>query len=141
MANLTNIIHAAINLSLDYDAKIAEARTALKGKTPEEIRETLLPIVAASPKYQVPVIDGERKAKGKKVLDKSHPKYETCRSMLSDIVADIVGKVVAKADQYEIPEELLAAALTLVKRAKQYDENIMRTLASQALAHAWTQVK
>lgn len=139
MANLTTIIHAAITLSLDYDAKIEEARTALKGKSPEEIRETLLPIVASSPKYQVPVIDGERKAKGKKVLDKTHPKYETCRSMLSDLVADIVGKTAAKADQYEIPEELLAAAMTLVKRSQKYDEKIMRTLAAQALAHAWTQ--
>jgi len=139
MANLTNIIHAAIELATSYEAKIAEARTALKGKSPEEIRETLLPIVAASPKYQVPVIDGERKAKGKKVLDKSHPKYETCRSMLSDIVADIVGKTAAKADKYEIPEELLQAALTLVKRSQKYDEKIMRTLAAQALAHAWTQ--
>jgi hypothetical protein len=28
--------------------------------------------------------------------------------------------------------------VTLVKRARGYDEKVMRTLAAQALAHAWT---
>lgn len=141
MSNITTIIHDAINIKASYEEKIEEARKALKGKSPEAIREILLPIVAANPKYQVPVVDGQGKAKGTKVLDKTAPKYETCRSMLSDLVADIVGKTANKGDKYEIPEDMLAAAAKLVKLAQGYDEKVMRSLAAQALAAAWLAAK
>ena len=135
---ITTIITEALDHVHAYDEAISQARELLKGKDRDTIKVTLLPIVAAYPKYAVPIVDGEGKAKGKKVMDGKHAKYKTASKALERLIDDIMGKAANKADQYEIPEELLAAAVTLVKRSRQYDEKVMRTLAAQALAHAWT---
>lgn len=135
---ITTIITEALDHVHAYDAAISQARELLKGKDRDTIKVTLLPIVAAYPKYAVPIVDGEGKAKGKKVMDGKHAKYKTASKALERLIDDIMGKTSNKAEQYEIPEELLAAAMTLVKRSRQYDEKVMRTLAAQALAHAWT---
>jgi hypothetical protein len=135
---ITTIITEALDHVHAYDAAIQQARELLKGKDRDTIKVTLLPIVAAYPKYAVPIVDGEGKAKGKKVMDGKHAKYKTASKALERLIDDIMGKAANKGEQYEIPEELLAAAVTLVKRARGYDEKVMRTLAAQALAHAWT---
>ena len=122
-----------------YGETIAFMRGKLKGKSEADVRATLLPIVAAH--YAVPVIDGEGKAKGTKVLDKAAPKYEAAKKALQRLVADIMGKGSDKGDKYEIPEDMLAAAAKLVKLAQGYDEKVMRSLAAQALAAAWLAAK
>lgn len=138
---LHTIITTAINHAVAYDEQITLARAELKGKSEGDVRTALLPIVAAHPKYNVPVIDGEGKAKGTKVLDKTAEKYETAKKALQRLVADIMGKTADKGDKYEIPEDMLAAAAKLVKLAQGYDEKVMRSLAAQALAAAWLAAK
>ena len=83
----------------------AEAVVALKatykGKSEAVVRTALLPIVAAWPKYNVPVVAGAGKAKGTMVMDSSAAKYETARSMLADMVAKVLSKRPKPSAKYE----------------------------------------
>jgi hypothetical protein len=72
-----------------YNEGIRTAREACAGQAPETIRAALLPLVAA--KYGVGVVDGERKAKGTKVLDASSARYNTAKSDLQRILKDLCG--------------------------------------------------
>jgi hypothetical protein len=128
-------VHAVLTAAFAYGAGIDALRTTYKGKSPEVIRGALLADVASFPKYAVPLVDGAGKAKGTKVLDKAHKNYEACRKALTRLVSDIVGKSSARAEEVEVPAELLAAAAKLAKLAAQYEG--ARSLASKALAQAF----
>ena len=127
--NVTNALAAAAA----YDAAVVALRKDFKGKAADDVRTGLLPHVAAF--YAVPVVDGAGKAKGTKVLDKEATKYEAARKALLRLTNDIVGATDGKAEEVEIPAELLAAAAKLAKLAAQYEG--ARSLASKALAQAF----
>lgn len=129
------IVHAALSAAHTYGEKIAALQAIYKGKKPEAVRAALLPQVASFPKYAVPVIPGEGKAKGTMVLDREHANYEACRKALGRLVKDIVGGGSAKAEEVEVPAEVLAAAAKLAKLCAQYEG--ARKLASTAIAQAF----
>lgn len=141
--NILNAVEAGKAALADYNAAIQAARPALKGKSEDAVRETLKPILSAF--YSVPLVEGQRKAKGTKVFDSTAPQYEAAKAALRKITEDLMGKGSDKADkpqaaQYEIPAELLKAAQALVELAKQYgdDDKVHRVLAAQAVALAFT---
>lgn len=132
--NLTVIIRNALNAAHSYGDSIQQARISLnKCKSSDEIRTILLPIVADY--YSVPVIEGERKAKGTKVLDKTAVKYEAAKKSLQRLVGDIVGDSAAKKEEIEVPRHIAALAAQLAKACMEYEQ--ARRIASTALSGAF----
>ena len=127
--NVTN----ALNAANAYNDAIVALRTDFKGKDADAIRLGLLPHVAAY--YAVPLVDGQKKAEGTKVLDKTHAKYEAAKKALQRLTKDIIGASSGAEEEIEIPAELLAAAAKLAKLANEYEG--ARSLASKALAQAF----
>lgn len=134
-------INAALDAAHAFATAVAEARKCpeVKGKDADGVREALLPIVAKY--YSVGLVDGQRKAAGRKVLDSAAESYEAANKALQRLTKAIMGEGSDKGDKYEIPEDMLAAAAKLVKLAQGYDEKVMRSLAAQALAAAWLAAK
>ena len=132
MTIATNV-HTALTAAATYSTAVDALRKDFKGKPTDAVRSGLLPHVAAF--YAVPVIDGEKKAVGTKVLDKAAPKYEAAKKALQRLTRDIMGDTSDKAEEIEVPAELLAAAAKLAKLAAQYEG--ARSLASKALAQAF----
>lgn len=88
---------------------IVALKLAFKGKRKDAVRTALLSIVAAWPKYSVPLVPGAGKAVGTMVMDSGAKNYETARSMLSDMVSAIVeGK--KPSFKYEFTRKQKAAA-------------------------------
>lgn len=116
----------ALNAASTYGDAINALRVDLAGVAREEVRTTLLPMIAKH--YAVEVVEGK--------LSKESAKYETARKALQRMVAAIcesAGKT--EADETEVPAELLAAAAKLAKLAAQYEGS--RKLAAKALALAF----
>jgi hypothetical protein len=138
IAKLTTSIHQALDAAFVYSEAIDEARKndALKGKSYEEVRELILPLVASFPKYSVPLVDGQRKSAGKKVLDSTHAKYEAANKAAQRLAKDIVGKSKGQQEELEVPEHIQALADKLTAACKKYEE--ARRLASTAIASAFS---
>jgi hypothetical protein len=94
-----SLIHTVIDAAFAYGSGIETLRAKYVGKTKDQVRAAIFADVASHPKYRVPLIDGEGKAKGSKVLDKAHANYEACRKALSRLVNDISGEVSAKREE------------------------------------------
>lgn len=139
MSNKTidQIIAEALEFAHLYGDAIETARAhpALKGKTPNELHPILLPLVAGHKRYGVPLIDGERKAKGTKVMDSEHPRYQAAKKALSRLIADIVGKSSGMSDEIAVPRHIAALAKQLAEACAEYEQ--ARKLASTALANAF----
>ena len=135
MQAFINAINAALNAANVYVDAIAEARNCpeVKGKSEEAVRAALLPVVAAF--YAVPLIDGDGKAKGRKVLDKAAPKYEAAKKALQRLLGDLMGKGSDKGEELEVPEHIAALAAKLAKACAEYEQ--ARKLASTAIAAAF----
>jgi hypothetical protein len=81
---------------------IVALKASFKGKSEAVVRTALLPIVAADKRYNVPVVASERpKFAGEMVMDSSAAKYETARSMLADMVANVLSKKAKPSAKYE----------------------------------------
>jgi hypothetical protein len=133
---LASNITLALNHALSYAQAIEDARKDAKGMTREAVRDVILPITSA--KFEVPLKDGEGKAKGTKVLDKDATKYEACKKATQRLLNDICGDASsAKKEEVEVPEELIEMAKKLAKLAKKYEG--AKSLASKAVAIAFAQ--
>jgi hypothetical protein len=134
-ASTQSTVHAVIKAAFEYAEGIEQLRKTFKGKERDAITKAIIGDVASYPKYLVPLVDGEGKAKGTKVLDKTHAKYEACRKALQRIVNDIMGKSSAAKEEIEVPAEILAVAAKLAKMCAEYEDS--RKLASTAVAQAF----
>ena len=117
-SNITNALKSA----LAYNDAIELARKDAKGMTHDQVRAVILPIVARNPKYGVPLIDGMGKAKGTKVLDSTHAKYETARKAVNRLLGDICGdKPVSSSgaqEQVVLPRGLVSNMVNKIIDAK-----------------------
>jgi hypothetical protein len=68
-----------------------------KGKRREFVIATLKPCIAKS--YDIKLIEGERKAKGTMVLDKSSANYEAARDALYVLVTAIKGRATSSSTE------------------------------------------
>ena len=128
-------VHAVIKAAFAYDEGIQELRVLYKRKSQETIHYALLADVASFPKYSVPLVEGQKKAAGKLVMDSKHENYQAAKKALQRIVADVMGKKGNRVEDVAIPAEMLAVAQKLAKLAKNYEGS--RSLASKALAQAF----
>lgn len=78
----------------------------LKRKSRDTVRTTLMPFVGAF--WNVKLVDGEGKAKGTKVFDKTAPKYENAKRDLYDLVKGICGvQSSGKKEPVTLPKKLV----------------------------------
>ena len=127
------LIIGACNLSDAFDDVIAEVKTRpeLRRKNASEVRAILLPIIATH--YGAPMNEEQTqmlKAKNVKL-------YEKANKRLQRIVEDLTGKKSKNEDALEVPPEVLAAAIKLVKLANQYES--AAKLIATAIASAKAQ--
>jgi len=79
----------------------------LKRKSPATVRTTIMPFVGKF--WSVALVDGEGKAKGSKVLDKTAPKYENAKRDLYDLVKAITGtQSSGKKEPVAVPKKLVS---------------------------------
>jgi hypothetical protein len=93
MSTKINSISSLVKLALDavatYNTGVDGLRAHLSKGTHAEARASLLPHVATY--YGTPLLDGQKKALGTKVLDKEHATYEASRKALGRLVHDVMG--------------------------------------------------
>jgi len=93
MSTKSNSISSLVKLALDavatYNSGVDGLRAHLSKGTHAEARAVLLPHVATY--YGTPLLDGQKKALGTKVLDKEHATYEASRKALGRLVHDVMG--------------------------------------------------
>lgn len=126
---LTNV-DVAIKARDAYMASLAKAREHFAGKSREDVRATLVPIVGEF--RGVRLVDGERKAKGQRVLDSSAKNYETAKRDLTRILADICGPVSADSapTKVKLSADEKAAARALLKACKACGGDVRRAIAA-----------
>jgi hypothetical protein len=103
-----------INVNLYCKSKVSKAQAiveltkALKRKSRETVRTTLMPLVGKF--WSVKLIDGEGKAKGSKVFDSSSENYENAKRDLYDLVVGICGKASSSGSKepVAVPKKLLS---------------------------------
>ena len=124
----------ACNLKDAFDDVIAEMKTRpeLRRKNAREVRAILLPIVATH--YGAPMNEEQTqmlKAKNVKL-------YEKANKRLQRIVEDLTGEKSKNEDAFEVPPEILAAAIKLVKLADEYESaaKLIATAIATAKAEA-----
>ena len=93
MSTKSNSISSLVKLALDavatYNSGVDGLRAHLSKGTHAEARAVLLPHVATY--YGTPLLDGQKKALGTKVLDKEHATYEASRKAIGRLVHDVMG--------------------------------------------------
>ena len=102
------------NVNLYCKSKVSKAQAvveltkALKRKSRETVRATLMPLVGKF--WGVALVDGEGKAKGSKVFSTDAPKYENAKRDLYDLVVGICGKASSSGSKepVAVPKKLLS---------------------------------
>ena len=136
--NILKAVEAGKAALAQYNDAIRAARPALKGKSEDEVREALKPILSAF--YAVPLIEGQRKAKGTMVFDAAAPHYEAAKAALRKVTEDLMGEGSDKADKAQaeeliVPRHIAALAAQLAEACAEYEQ--ARKLAATALAKAF----
>ena len=106
------------NVNLYCKSKVSKAQAivdltkALKRKSRETVRATLMPLVGKF--WTVKLVDGESKAKGSKVFDSSAENYENAKRDLYDLVVGICGKASSSGSKeaVAVPRKLLSNITT-----------------------------
>ena len=119
-------VTAALTAAHAYDEAIQALRKDCKGMEREAVREAMLPVVAAHPKYKVEVVDGK--------LNPESPKYEAARKFLLRLLNDVCPSSETK-EEVAIPAAILKAAKELALLCSEYEG--AKSLASKALATAF----
>ena len=102
------------NVNLYCKSKVSKAQAivdltkALKRKSRETVRTTLMPLVGKF--WTVKLVDGASKAKGSKVFDSSAENYENAKRDLYDLVVGICGKASSSGSKeaVAVPRKLLS---------------------------------
>ena len=97
----------------------------------------------AAARHNCPLVEGQRKAKGRMVLDSSAPSYEAAKKSRQRALEALTADADAKsnkseagvAEEIEIPAEILAAAAKLAKLCNEYEG--AKKLAAKAVATAF----
>jgi len=79
----------ALKLMDQLEIDLSELQAYFEGDSPELVRASIIWTVAEH--YKVPVVEGQRKAAGTYVLDKTAPNYETAKKRLQRLVLKIIG--------------------------------------------------
>ena len=120
-------------------AVVAEFQRRWAEKSADEVRTLVLPLIGKI--YNVPIVTSEsNRNKGQMTLDRSAPHFETAKTALRDMVADIVqsGKGSGKSnktEEVEVPAHIAALAAKLAAACSEYEGS--KRLAAQAVAEAF----
>ena len=79
----------ALRLMDQLEIDLSELQAYFEGDSPELVRASIIWTVGEH--YKVPVVEGQRKAAGTYVLDKTASNYETAKKRLQRLVLKIIG--------------------------------------------------
>ena len=139
MSTLRNSVFSALSTAdkfgKDIDAIRADSAVQAVITDRDALRYLLLPHVAA--KRGCAVVPGERKAKGKMVLDSASPNYNTTKSDLDRLVKAVMGATSGKGETetLTVPRHIAELAKALAEACNEYEQ--ARKLASTAVAAAF----
>lgn len=121
-------------------AIVAEFQRRWAEKSADEVRTLVLPLIGKI--YNVPIVTSEsNRNKGQMTLDRSAPHFETAKTALRDMVADIVqsgkgsGSKSNRAEAVEVPAHIAKLAAALAAACNEYEG--AKRLAAQAVAEAF----
>lgn len=103
------VVEEGKKLFAQYNEHITALRGDCEGMDRDQARQAL--IVPIAEFYGCPVQDGERKAKGTKVLDKEHAQYENARKALQKLLDDVVGTASNHKTPAKAPAKLTASII------------------------------
>lgn len=127
-------------------AVVAEMAHRHGKKSADEVRMLVLPLIAKL--YSVALVRSEsNRNKGELTLDRDAPNFATAKTAWRDIVADITGAQkrgagkgkASTSQKFDVPADVMAAALKLVALVQQYDldDAGLKALAATAVADAF----
>jgi hypothetical protein len=103
-------VHSALESVTVYQQKV-DALKALCANV-EDVRGTILPYVASF--YAVPLVDGQRKAIGRKVMDSTAEKYITAKQAWMRLSTAIEGNKPKDTVAVPVSKKLVAAGTAMV---------------------------
>ena len=108
---IKNAVHATLRIVGEYEEKLAVLKRVCAKTT--DVSATILPYVAEF--YGVPLVDGQRKANGRKVMDGQHEKYVTAKQAWIRL-AKAVGNKPKSTETVAVPvsKKLVAQGVTMV---------------------------
>ena len=103
--SIKSIVLSLKGATTQAQTDVNDLATKFAGKSRDDIRTTLLPIVGEA--YKVALIDGKGKATGTKVFDSTAEDYESARKFLQRILTAIAPtEPKATAQRIDVPREL-----------------------------------
>ena len=117
ITTITTITIAALRAGDSLYAHCVKLQGEFKGATKDEVRATLLPIVA---QYQG--IETKTQSSGRVVMTGEKQAVNTATVKLNRLVTAIIGKEDGLKDELEVPAEILAAAAKLWKLCSEYEQ-------------------
>lgn len=107
---IKNAVHATLRIVGEYEEKLAVLKRVC-AKT-ADVSATILPYVAEF--YGVPLVDGQRKANGRKVMDGQHEKYVTAKQAWIRLAKAIEGNKPKSTVTVAVSKKLVAAGTAMV---------------------------
>ena len=107
---IKNAVVATLRVVGEYEEKLALLKKVC-AKT-ADVSATILPYVAEF--YGVPLVAGQRKANGRKVMDGQHEKYVTAKQAWIRLAKAVTGNKPKHATPVAVPKKLLAQGVNIV---------------------------
>jgi hypothetical protein len=107
---IKNAVHATLRIVGEYEEKLAVLKRVCAKTT--DVSATILPYVAEF--YGVPLVDGQRKANGRKVMDGQHEKYVTAKQAWIRLAKAVTGNKPKDTVAVPVSKKLVAQGVTMV---------------------------
>ena len=131
---IKNAVHATLRIVGEYEEKLAVLKRVCAKTT--DVSGTILPYVAEF--YGVPLVDGQRKANGRKVMDGQHEKYVTAKQAWIRLAKAVTGNKPKGTEAVAVSKKLLAVGKALVvdnnMTAKQFNAWVAAVRSSVTFA-------
>jgi len=112
MSIKSNVLKA-LNAAHSYGDAITSLKTDCAGMSRDAAKVAMLPTVAEF--YKVKIVDGQKAAKGTKVLNKDCEGYEAARKALQRLLDDVIGvESSAKHEPVALPAKVTKQVKVLV---------------------------
>jgi hypothetical protein len=112
MSIKSNVIKA-LTAATAYADAIKDLKKDCAGKSRDDVRAAMIGPVAEF--YDVPLVDGAKASKGKKVFDSAAPKYLNAKQALYRLLVDVCGDVEqAKQEPVAVPAKVTKQVKVLV---------------------------
>ena len=128
-SNVTKALTAAHS----YGDAITALKSDCAGMTRDAAKAAMLPTVATF--YSVTLVDGQKAAKGTKVLNADCAKYEAAKKAIQRLLDDVIGVAGdSKREPVAVPAAKVAAAVTIAEGMTRTEFNAWLSAVRAAVA-------